>query len=769
MKIEPLTLPAARWQPRKPDLLLAAALGLLLPPILGWLYGLSGALLPMLLYYGLAWGVVQWRRGSSGYFNPFPKRITPFFYLNLGVIVCSLIFAYLSRNTFPGSAVSGILLTALVWAPLNAASEQLLWIYLFEAWDLYPQKTLPYIPSRGAGAVHRFRRAGAHPFLGEIPGHRGPKRRLWLALHPAHQRLRLPAPAGVAPLQPDAVHLHPAFPAQPGAPLLDALLDPALPLQMTAAEGGLMEFTFIAMNAEYANMIVAEWCYEHEYAVYDYVHEADHMLDADGWGRGIFAVLDPSGALAGELSIEFIDQQDEYLDYLNFGDVDLINRHEMWVGFGLRPDLVGRGHGFAFVSACVDYAVRTTNYRGEYVRLGVAVFNRARSQDLSKSRFPGVRTCPGRNRRQDLRMYVYAKKEPRRRCLVSRAEILHICDQEVLETAAARFGTRKDALKIFPEYEGAANLVYEYEIDKKPLILRISFTPERTSAQIHAELHYVNYLYENGVSVSRPIRSQNGNFVETIQAAGIPFHIVTFVKGKGMRVPDNGYRYRADAPIEEYFQNWGRMLGKMHALSKNYDRENDENRRPQWFDLHKSRLEITDHLPERLNRVQAKIYALLDELKTLPRDKGAFGLIHGDFNDGNFTVDYANGELTVFDFDDACYFWFIYEIASAWEGGIGRVMFRGLNERKSFMLHYMEQVMEGYHCENALPTGWLERLPLFVKLIQVEEFLHYAQYVDEPDAELQSELNYKIKCIADDIPFMGFFDNIYSPEKPFSL
>jgi hypothetical protein len=42
----------------------------------------------------------------------------------------------------------------------------------------------------------------------------------------------------------------------------------------------------------------------------------------------------------------------------------------------------------------------------------------------------------------------------------------------------------------------------------------------------------------------------------------------------------------------------------------------------------------------------------------------------------------------------------MYEIASAWEGGIGRTMFRGLSERRSFIEHHMEQVMEGYNKEN---------------------------------------------------------------------
>jgi Ser/Thr protein kinase RdoA (MazF antagonist) len=85
------------------------------------------------------------------------------------------------------------------------------------------------------------------------------------------------------------------------------------------------------------------------------------------------------------------------------------------------------------------------------------------------------------------------------------------------------------------------------------------------------------------------------------------------------------------------------------------------------------------------------------------------------------------------------------------------------------MDQYMEQVMEGYNRENSLSDNWLARLPLFIQLVQLEEFLYCAQDLDEPDEEDQGELDYRVKCIEEDIPYMGFFDEIYSPEKPFSL
>lgn len=342
-------------------------------------------------------------------------------------------------------------------------------------------------------------------------------------------------------------------------------------------------------------------------------------------------------------------------------------------------------------------------------------------------------------------------------------------EQTVLDTASELFGIRKGDLKVFSSYEGCANLVYEFEHEGQPRILRVSFRQDRTVEQIQAELHFVNYLAENGVRVSRPVPSQSGKLLETIWVEGIPLHMVCFIKGKGKRVPDNGYRYREDAPIEEYFQNWGRVLGQMHAIAKRYQPVSKQVKRPGWFEIHKPDLAVEARVPDRLLIVRSQIKSLLEEIRSLPRGRDSYGLIHGDFNDGNFTVDYTNGDMTVFDFDDSCYFWFVYELASAWEGGIGRVMFRGLEERQEFMDRYMGHVMEGYSQENELPDEWLVRMPLFVRLIQVEEFLYFARYTDEPDEEMQAQLNYKIKCIEEDIPYMGSFDSIYLPERPFSL
>ena len=104
-----------------------------------------------------------------------------------------------------------------------------------------------------------------------------------------------------------------------------------------------------------------------------------------------------------------------------------------------------------------------------------------------------------------------------------------------------------------------------------------------------------------------------------------------------------------------------------------------------------------------------------------------------------------------------------------WEGGVGRAMFSELAERKAFMEDYFALVLEGYTLENTLPDAWLERIPLFLRVVQMQELLYYLQYIDDPDEEIQAGLRYKIRCIEDDLPYLGFFDPVYSPTRPFCL
>lgn len=342
-------------------------------------------------------------------------------------------------------------------------------------------------------------------------------------------------------------------------------------------------------------------------------------------------------------------------------------------------------------------------------------------------------------------------------------------ENPILEFAKESFELDPGDLSKFDAYEGCANLVYRCMRKDVPVILRVSYRPDRTYHQLLGEIDFIQFLAKNHARVSTPICSNKGNFVEEINVGEQPFYLVCFSKGVGVRVPDNNYHYRDDAPIEEYYRNWGQTLGLFHSLSKKYVSKSSDFVRPDWFDLHAQELEMNSEDFAKLPLVSKNIKNLLVEINSLPKTPESYGLIHGDFNDGNFTVNYSNGEMTVFDFDDCCYFWYAYELASAWEGGIGRVMFRDVDERKNFMDEYMNHVLAGYSMHNVLPDEWINRIPLFIKLIQVQEFLYFAQYLHSEDQEIQGHLQYLIACIEHDLPYMGFFDSIFDPKNPFRL
>ena len=131
-----------QWKPTKIDLFISGGITLLLPVFAGFLLKHTGAIIPMIIYYGIAWGVVKWRRGDTGYSL---KKLSPpplSFYIHIIVIVIILIFAYFARINVVNSSIIGVVFTGLVWAVCNASSEQLLWIYIFDSWTLYKKGSL---------------------------------------------------------------------------------------------------------------------------------------------------------------------------------------------------------------------------------------------------------------------------------------------------------------------------------------------------------------------------------------------------------------------------------------------------------------------------------------------------------------------------------------------------------------------------------------------------------------------------------------------------
>ncbi|MBO4514862.1 MAG: phosphotransferase [Lachnospiraceae bacterium] len=303
-------------------------------------------------------------------------------------------------------------------------------------------------------------------------------------------------------------------------------------------------------------------------------------------------------------------------------------------------------------------------------------------------------------------------------------------------------------------HDGGRNLVYVCEqYGEKKYVLRISALGDRSAEEYLAEAEFVHYLAKNGAPVADVIPSKAGRLVESF-GNGAECYASLFAYAKGMLLSDNGYRYRDGAPLSELFYNMGKTIGAIHRLSKEY---HPTHRRQQYFD--KYNMEYIDKLiPETYAELKEAIADRLEKFRALPMDMESYGLVHFDFSDGNYHVDYSDGAITTFDFDNCIYCWYMFDLAHLWTHGVGWGMWIEDGEKRLKYLkeNYFSVVLEGYRSETSLPENMLERLQLFIDMVHIEnivdEFECAAREGEEVDPE---DIEDAAKCLVENIPYAG--------------
>lgn len=346
-------------------------------------------------------------------------------------------------------------------------------------------------------------------------------------------------------------------------------------------------------------------------------------------------------------------------------------------------------------------------------------------------------------------------------------EVTEIAKSALLPHITELYGLEGYDFHRIEAHEGGRNLVYNCEKDgDSAKIIRIAFLHDRTRDDLLAEVEYIRYLAEHGGSVSDAVTSRNGNLLEEIVHQNRTFFVCVFEKARGKKLVENYYRYREGVPITEYFYNCGKVLGKLHQLSKEYTPVHP---RYSFFDKYNAKY-IDALIPGSLPLLKMKLVDLLKTLEGLDSNRESFGMVHFDFNDGNYTIDFETGQLTVFDFDNACFCWYMFDLASVWGNGIGWIQSEpDADKRKKFMDDYFATVLEGYRSETSIDNAMLEKLPLFFQVNLMENVIdRFETMRNNGEApECDEELSYIIKCIEEDIPFHGIFHDIFNCEEPF--
>ena len=333
----------------------------------------------------------------------------------------------------------------------------------------------------------------------------------------------------------------------------------------------------------------------------------------------------------------------------------------------------------------------------------------------------------------------------------------------MLPTISKLYGLDGYEFSAINAHDGGRNLVYNCtKAGNVEKILRISFLSDRSKEDFFAEAEYIRYLHDNGGSVANVIGSLQGNLVEEITCNGHTFFVVLFDKAKGKMFWENGYKYREGVPITEYYYNCGKTLGKLHQLSKEYT---PTHKRYSFLD--KFSVEYLDKLiPSSHSLLKEKMFDLIKSLERLSKCQETFGMVHLDFNDGNYFIDFDTGQITVYDFDNSCFCWYLFDLASVWKNGTGWIEHeKTADKRRAFMDDYFKIVLDGYKSETPFDDSTLANLPIFFKANLVEGIVSHFEYLrdgdkDGVDEEDEEWLANAIKCIVEDIPHNGFFDDI---------
>lgn len=312
----------------------------------------------------------------------------------------------------------------------------------------------------------------------------------------------------------------------------------------------------------------------------------------------------------------------------------------------------------------------------------------------------------------------------------------------VLKEAMERYGIAEGQINLLDGFE---SYMYEFGRDDGDYILRIGHSIRRSEDLINGEVDWINYLARGGASVASAIKSEQGRLVEPIDdGRGGHFLATAFVRAGGKHPWEAGW-------TPELYRTYGRLLGRIHALSRTYEPADPAWRRPEWDDP--IMLEVEKFVPASETQVVKAYRELLEYIRRLPRGGESYGIIHQDAHGGNFFVD-DGGNITLFDFDDCVYSWYIYDISM-----VLFYMVVGKEDPAALTKEFMPHFLPAYVSECSLERAWLKEVPYFLKLREIDLYavIHRSFDVDNlDDPWCKRYMDGRRERIEEDVPFVDF-------------
>ena len=296
-------------------------------------------------------------------------------------------------------------------------------------------------------------------------------------------------------------------------------------------------------------------------------------------------------------------------------------------------------------------------------------------------------------------------------------------DPHLLTAAAERYDLQPFQLK--PVQGGHFSHVFEYRLGQQDFILRL--TPPNADVNLvsmRSMLEWLAFLAGQGGPVARPIRSQAGNLIETIDGQEGVYIAGAFEKAPGVLAEN--------MPLADWddglFQLLGRTLGNCHRIARDYQPARPEHRRPEW-DQGGNCFNPREALEDADRSILKKRAEVLGKIREMPKDRDHYGLAHLDLHFGNFFVDKELQQMVLFDFDDCAYGWYVMDIAMLLFDVL--VVYEG-SRPVQFGERFLKNLLQGYTTQMPVSEWWVRHLLDFLKLLEIGVYLMlYRGYHEE--------------------------------------
>lgn len=252
--------------------------------------------------------------------------------------------------------------------------------------------------------------------------------------------------------------------------------------------------------------------------------------------------------------------------------------------------------------------------------------------------------------------------------------------------------------------EGSENVVLF--APEPGVVLRLSKLDRRSPGQVEGELEFLDYLKACGAPVCASIPFKGRRRYRRVGQ----YLVCQFELAPGQSLADAKL-------IPKIIEKWGIRLGELHNYAS--DMPEPRHRRFQWYE--DSTYDLVRLIPDSMPRILAQATSCLRELAGLPASADVYGLIHADLHLGN--IHFAEGQLFFFDFDDCCYHWYGYDLAT--------ILYAVLNRSRllddplpatTVLRRFLAHFLRGYSSVRGLSTLQLDRLGLLLQLKQLMMF-----------------------------------------------